>query len=173
MPFRDFTEVAQPDFLAVPINGKTYVIRPVGALDGIKLELQFAPVPEGGEPAPAMTNEELFQITLGPVLAEMRADNVPVEAIARAAMTALADHQEGRAAAEAWWESGGLPERLAAYMAAKIGPSPDSTPSPSTESGNETPSPASTRRTTSPRATQPRKRKPPANAKANRSPGPN
>ncbi len=153
--FRDYQEVALQDFLTLPIKGVEYVIQPVGAADGIRLALALTD--DAGEHD--LTDEEFRALLLGDQLPRMRADNVPEVAILRATMTALADHREGRAAAVAFWETNAVPERLAAYMAAKKS-SEASTPSPSTESANPIPSPASTTPTTSPPATPPAKSAP-------------
>jgi len=125
--FEAYEQVARDEFLALPIGGKTYVIPPVGAKDGIRLQVVTDEVTDQLEDPQAavsaaekvMTNEEFYRIMLSaPVLEQMRADNVPEQAIARAVLTAIADHQNGRAVAEIIWKTGGLPERLAAYTAA-------------------------------------------------------
>jgi hypothetical protein len=149
MAFRDYEAVAEPR-LELPIKGKMYSIPPVGIADGLKLEGAF------GEDAAPMSDEEFRRAVLGSALDEMIADNIPKDAVNRAAMTALADHQQGRAVAEIMWETNAVPERLAAYMAAQK-PKPASLRSSSTASAKKTPSRAAMKRTTSPKATQPRK----------------
>jgi hypothetical protein len=156
MPFKDYSEVAEPP-LTLPINGKEYAIPPVGAGDGLRLNGAF-----DDDDAEPISNDELYKIVLGPaVITEMLRDNVPGPAVDRAAITALADFREGRAVAEMLWETGTIPERQAAYMAAKQAEknSADSTPSPSSDEADSTQPPASTSSTTSRKAT-PRKRNP-------------
>jgi len=130
MPFRDWDEVTA---LPLPIRGKTYVVPPMSAAALLRhnvvreaIEKYLADVkdlPDGAEwpevpAAGRMSDEEFFEITLGPVLAEMRADGVPEAAIIRASLVVLADAREGRDVAEYLWEHGPSPEGLAASMEA-------------------------------------------------------
>jgi hypothetical protein len=108
--FKDYSELADP--LVLPINGKTYTIPAVGLADGIKLMAVFS----GEEDAPTIPDEEFNRILLGSAYEEMLADNVPGPAVVRAALTALADFQKGRATAEILWETGGDPKALTAWM---------------------------------------------------------
>jgi hypothetical protein len=129
--------------LELPIGEKTYTIPPITAPAGARLETN--------EDIP---DEEFFELTLGAALAEMRADGVKPEAIARAALTSITNHRDGRDVAVIMWETNALPERLAAYMAAHQPASPDSTQSPNSAEADETQSPASTSGTTSRPATR-------------------
>jgi hypothetical protein len=108
--FKDYSELADP--LKLPINGKTYTVSAVGLADGIKLMAVFS----GEEDAPTIPDEEFNRILLGSAYEEMLADNVPGPAVVRAALTALADFQKGRATAEILWETGGDPKALTAWM---------------------------------------------------------
>jgi hypothetical protein len=105
MAFKDYNQIVEP--LALPINGKLYTIPPVSIAGGIRLDEGLAPDSE--KPMP---DEEFKRITLGDALDEMRADSVRPTAISLAAMTALADHQTNRGAAEIMWESNGNPKAL-------------------------------------------------------------
>lgn len=142
--------------LPLPIGEKTYNIPPISASAGARLET-----------ADDLPDEEFFRLTLGPALDEMRADDVPPEAIVRAALTSITNHKDGRTVAVMMWETGALPEALAAYMAAQNPNLPGSTRSPNTGEAAATPTPASTSGTTSRPATRPRRQP----TKASRSPG--
>ena len=128
MAFEDYEKVARDEFLALPISGRTYAIPPVGAKDGVRLQLAVSEVDEKLDKTPdadpasitsSISNEELAGIMLSPaVLKKMRDDNVPEKAILRAVVTALADHQYGRELAEIVWKHGSYPEARAASTAA-------------------------------------------------------
>lgn len=137
--FEDYNKLADP--LKLPINGKMYTIPEVGAADGIKFTTSV-----GEEDTAALSDEEFFTMFLGPAYAEMVADNVPGPAIIRAAMTALADFQRGRATAEVMWATGGDPKAVEQYLT----PNRASRRSTSTGGAKKTPSRASTKVTTSP-----------------------
>lgn len=147
MAFKDFREFAEN--LRLPINGKTYDIPPVPARLGIQL-LGVAKGDDVPELA-ALTGLDLWRALLGSAWDEMVADDVPMSAIARAGLTALADYQQGRAVAEAVWEGGIDPERMAARVAALL---KDSTPSTTTDEASSTRRRASTSGTTSRRSTK-------------------
>ena len=105
MPFKDFAEFADP--LALPINGKTYVVPPIGVQDGINLLLMI-------EEKKPLTNEQLGRMLLGAAYDTLMGDNVPADAFQRVIMTALAEFQHGRATAELIWETGGNPKAIQA-----------------------------------------------------------
>lgn len=147
MAFKDFREFADP--LRLPIHGKTYTIPPVPARLGIQL-LGLAKGDDVPELA-ALTGMDLWKALLGSAWDEMVADDVPMSAIARAGLTALADYQQGRVVAEAVWEGGIDPERMAARVAALL---KESAPSTRTDEASTTPTPASTSGTTSRRRTR-------------------
>jgi len=163
MPFRDWDEVTA---LPLPIRGKTYRVPPMSAAAVLRYTVvreaiekylaDLKDIPEGAEapevpPEARLSDEELFEITLGPLLTEMRADGVPEAAIIRAALVVIADEREGRDVAEYLWEHGPSPEALAASMqAANLIVS--SMPSPNGAEASGTRSPARTNGTkTSPR----------------------
>lgn len=146
MAFKDFREFAEP--LRLPINGKTYDIPPISA----RLGLQLLGLEKGETDSPlaSLSGMELWQAILGSAWDAMVEDDAPMSAIARAGLTALADYQQGRAVAEAVWEGGIDPERMAARVAALQ----ESMPSQSTDEASETPTRASTSGTTSRRSTK-------------------
>lgn len=114
---RDLDDIIGNDLLELPIRGKTYRIPPMGYQDGLRLKMA-AEAPEGAD---GPSNEEMLRLPLGPVLDEMRADNVPEAWILRAALTATAEAMAGRKVAELTWENGPDPEALAAQVAAMTG----------------------------------------------------
>jgi hypothetical protein len=151
MPLKAYEEIA-PEPLAFPINGKLYVVPPVGFQTGLRLTeiIQAGPSVQTPE-----TAEDLWRMILGPAYDEMKTDDVPGDALARAGFAALTDFQFGRDAAEAVWESGADPKALAAVMLDRAKPKtpapakrPASPRSRSTASGSRTKT-ASTRSTTS------------------------
>lgn len=147
MPLKAYEEFAAEP-LAFPIAGKTYTVGPVGFREGIKLQRVLVGEDDSLDDAPA---EEAWRLVLGPVYDEMVADNVPIEALSRAGLAALADFRFGREAAERTWESGLDPKALEAAVAAaaKAQSLADSPPSPSTGSGTKTRKRASLKATTS------------------------
>ena len=108
--FKDYSEVADP--LILPIGGNEYTIPPVTAQDGIRFQLATS----GAEGAEPIGDDEFTRIFLGDTADQMYADNVPAEAIARAAMTAMTDHTRGRQMAEIMWETAGDPKALSDYV---------------------------------------------------------
>ena len=138
MPLKAY-EDWRPEPLAFPIGGKVYEVAPLPWESGVRLTeiLNGDEITEDAE-----TQNRLL---MGDTWDQMRADNVPAEALSRAALTCLVDFRMGRETAEKVWESGLSPEALAPSM----GATQTTTQPPSTESENETPSPASTRTTTS------------------------
>lgn len=150
MPLKAYEEIA-PEPLAFPIGGKMYVCPPVGFKEGLRLtEI----IQAGAQAQTPESAEDLWRMILGTAYDEMKADNVPGDALARAGFAALTDFQFGRDAAEAVWESGADPKALAAVMLERAQaktPTPPRQASPrsrSTASGSRTKT-ASTRSTTS------------------------
>lgn len=135
----------EPEPLAFPIRGKTYTPPPISAKTGLTLVKALAGDPE-------LVNKEarsLWQLVLGPTYDEMIADDVPLDALARAGFAMLADWQADRDAAVRVWESGIDPEVRAALAAAMRD---GSTTSPSTAAAG-----SSTRRQASTSGTNSRK----------------
>lgn len=144
---RDYSAFAEKP-LTFPINGKKYILPPLSIEAGIAL----ADIVSGKDKAFAKKDGvELWKLLLGPLWDEMVADGVPIDAATRAGLTALADHQYGREIAEATWEAGADPNRLAAYMtqkAAALG-NRASRRSSGTGGARKTPPQASTKATSS------------------------
>lgn len=113
---RDWRDIHVP--LVLPINGKQYRIPPVDVETGALIRLGADDDPAVSVPAIELLNTDFYRRMLGGVYDEMNTDRVPLAAVDRAAVTALTDHQHGRVAAVAMWETGADPEALAAVMAA-------------------------------------------------------
>ena len=147
MPLKAYEEIA-PEPLAFPIGGKVYTVPPIGFQTGLRLTEM---IQAGPQSRTAETAEDLWKMILGTAYEEMKTDNVPGDALARAGFAALTDFQFGRDAAEAVWESGADPKALTETMLrrAELKAKPPATPrSRSTASGSRTRK-ASTRSTTS------------------------
>ena len=104
MPFKDYVELKER--LQLPINGKLYTIPAMGLAEGIELTDQLEAAARG-EDLPDKPFAEFNRMALGSAYDDMVADNVPADAIRRAALTQIADFQRGRAVAEVMWETGG------------------------------------------------------------------
>ena len=127
----------EPDLepLTFPIAGKTYVVPPISWKDGVRLTRILSrneDVPED--------EDEQNRLLLGSAWDAMKADNVPMEALNRAALTALIDFRMNREAAETYWNSGALPEA----------PAPQGATQTTTAEASTTKPPASTSGTSSP-----------------------
>jgi hypothetical protein len=144
MALSEYTTFATPP-LAFPINGKVYTLAPLGIAAGIKLA---GAIVDGDPELDDLKGEALWKLILGTVWDEMITDGVPLEAATRAGLTALADHQEGRAFAEVIWETGADPKALEKYLTAKA-PNRASRRSPSTAKATTTKPRAATSGTTS------------------------
>lgn len=102
--------------LSFPINGKTYTLAPLGIADGLRLA---DAVTGNDDELNDLSGAALWRMLLGDVWDQMLTDNVPLEAATRAGLTALADHQHGRAFATIVWETGADPKELDRYLTAK------------------------------------------------------
>lgn len=135
MALKPYEEIAAEP-LAFPIGGKTYTPPPIGAKSGIYLMRAFTGDPE----VAADTSQSLWQVLLGPAYDEMVADDVPLDAIARAGFAALVDWQGDRARAAEVWESGANVEATAALWASiasqSSAPAATSTKPPARSSGS-------------------------------------
>ena len=156
MPFQAFEDYEREP-LTFPIRGKVYVVPSLGYRDGIRLQQAIISGVSIGTP------EDEWRLLLGTAWDEMTADNVPLEALSRAALATMADYQYGRDAAVKVWESD--PEALAAALTAATQTSPTPTPSTSTAAVAKTRIPASTSGTRTSRTTSKGK----AKAKASQS----
>jgi hypothetical protein len=105
--------------LVLPINGREYKIPPISVETGALIRIAQSDDATAAVAATGQLNEDFNQRMLGDAYGQMVADGVPEVAVVRAATTALVDHNHGRVAAVAMWETGALdPEALAAFMAA-------------------------------------------------------
>jgi hypothetical protein len=153
---RDLSDVLAGVSLSLPINGKTYSVKPLGWQDEMRIKLAGEAVKEG-RLEEGLSDEDFMRTVLGDTLDEMRADNVPHMWIVRAAMTAQAFNTHGLTIAEHMWEMGPDPEALAASMRAAAEKLASSTTSPSTgAAGSSTKRRASTSSTSSRKAPQKR-----------------
>jgi len=147
---RDYSAFAEKP-LSFPINGKNYTLLPLSIDAGIEL----AGIVSGKDKAfRKREGVELWKLLLGPLWDEMVTDGVPLDAATRAGLTALAEYQYGRDVAEATWEAGADPNRLAAYMTQKAAAQGNRASRRSNSSGGakKTPPQASTKATSSPRS---------------------
>lgn len=99
--------------LVFPIGGKNYELKPVTIPNGIILQRL---INGNDKKLAAAPGEELWKLVLGDLWDVFIEDGVPVEAAVRAGLTALAEYQYGRDAAEAAWEAGADPKALQEYM---------------------------------------------------------
>lgn len=141
MPLKPFIPLVEPLRFPSPDGSKVYEVPPVGMTSGARLALDLDPKSDVN-----LSAEEEQQILLGPVLEQLRADDVPTEFFSRVFLTVYTDWSRGRAAAEVMWETGGDPKALEALTV-----QPESLSSTSTGEAPATPSPASTSSTTSSR----------------------
>lgn len=153
MPLKPYEEFADP--LAFPIGGRVYTVPPLPYRAGLRLQRILA----GEDTAEDLPAEDLWRMVMGDAWDQMVADDVPLEAMSRAGIAAVADFRWGRATAENVWESGVDPEALAAALTAANPSSKDFPDSTSTAKGSETPSRGSSSATTSPPGTPRPKRK--------------
>jgi hypothetical protein len=114
MALKAYEEFAEEP-LAFPIGGKVYAVPPVSYLTGIRLTRLFTGEDHSLDGKPA---EEGWKLILGAAWDEMAADDVPMDAMSRAGLAAIANFQFGREAAERVWEANISPEALAAAVAA-------------------------------------------------------
>lgn len=123
--------------LTFPYQGKKYVLPELT----IEAGLELAGVFTNKARAAKMQGVELWKLLLGPLWQQMIDDGVPLNFATRCGLTALADHQYGRARAKAAWVMGADPKRIAAYMndQAKATGNRASRRSKSTAAATETP----------------------------------
>jgi len=157
MSFKAYEDFAEEP-LALPVNGKTYIVPELGIDAGLKIAGVFAGTDTSLNKAPI---EDAAKLLLGGLWDEMKADGVPLNAAMRVFYTVLADVQEGRAVAEGVWESGFDPKALAEFAERKANelnpPNRASRRSSNTGAARKTPSPASTSGTKPRKATPQRK----------------
>lgn len=113
--FRDFA--AGP--LRLPIGGKLYTIPPIDITTGFLLRRAVnIEDTEAFDELAGLGDEAAYRRILGSAFDEMKADGVPYEAMDRAYLTAVTDHQRGRVIAETVWELGYDPKALMATIQA-------------------------------------------------------
>ncbi len=148
-------ETLAPDLLAFPIGGKIYEIPEIGYLDGLKLLSLIAHADELSE---AESADVVWKLAMGSAFEQMKADNVPAGALARAAFCTLTDFQYGREAAERLWETGidpkVLSEAIQASRAAEAAkPQDRKAKAPATKRSPSTASAPRTRKASTPSTT--------------------
>lgn len=140
MALSEYEKFSNPP-LVFPIGGKQYTLKPVDIPTGIILDKIISGEDKELAKQPA---SYLWKMLLGDMWDEFAADGVPLEAATRAGLTALAEHQYGRAIAEATWEAGADPKALQDYMEKKFPPNRAQRRSKSTAAASSTPPRAST-----------------------------
>jgi hypothetical protein len=132
MAFRDLSEVLDAG-LSLPYKRKTYLVPPVDAETGLRLQrltevaAQAAKAAENGGDGVSLdevvldddAEVDLYRDALGPAYAEMLADRVPFDVLKVAAITVWLATTVSRDAAEAYWNAAGDPEALAGNRATR------------------------------------------------------
>jgi hypothetical protein len=166
MPLKAYEQFAAEP-LAFPIRGKIYTPPEIGMRTGTTLARLLA----GDRDAASTNTTSLWQLVLGctrecqpheercpadcaehagacgSVYDQMREDDVPLEAVARAGFAVLVDWQNDRDAAIRVWESGIDPEARAALAAAARSTIQPSTPSAAASTTRKRASGTGTRKT--------------------------
>ncbi|MGW3572174.1 DUF7426 family protein, partial [Streptomyces sp. NPDC000941] len=109
------------DALELPIRGKTYRIPSPTAEDGLKVQritTLAARLVAGGEAIDTNLldddeERDLFQLCLGPVFEELRADGVTWSQLRHTGLTAMFWIVSGVETAEQYWKAAGDPSQLA------------------------------------------------------------
>lgn len=164
MAFEEYTTFIEP--IQIPIHGKVYTLPMVGAQLGVRITLvaeqakrrlqvqeqnekaaeeaeELGIDPPEPEPLPEYTIEDATaKELLGDVYQEMVDDDVPLILIELAGQTVYHDFLFGRAAAEAFWNSGGDPKETAKALPAlnlftMSGAEENTTQSPASTSGTK------------------------------------
>jgi hypothetical protein len=133
MAFTDFKDIA-PDPLTLPINGKNYTIPPVNAADGLKAWQWIRDSKK--QDGTTATVEDVATLLLGDVNRQLLKDKVSYAALNRVYQTVLADFTNGRATAEAIWETGGDPKAMERTQSAKQAEA-DTTPTADSTNGTK------------------------------------
>lgn len=115
---KDFQQFAAGP-LKLPIGGKLYEIPPIDITTGFLLRraVNIEDV-AAFEELTGDGDEDAYRRILGSAFDEMQADGVAFEAMDRAYLTAVTDHQRGRIIAEQVWELGYDPKALLATIQA-------------------------------------------------------
>lgn len=121
MAFKDLGDWAQLLDLRVPIGGRMYLLPPISAELGPRVQALIdygidiaigndTDADEADEVLSDLAERDLYKEVLGPVYDVMQADGVPWAALKHAAMTSMIDATRDREDAEAYWERLGKPE---------------------------------------------------------------
>lgn len=113
--------------LVLTIQGHEYEIPVVGIATGLEYKTTKKVI---------SSSPEFQQDFLGAAYDEMIANNVPMAAVARAALTAYCYFDQGPAVAKVMWATGGDPKAIEAYERDQT--PKDSTPSKSTGKAKKT-----------------------------------
>jgi len=118
--FKDLGDWADLVGLRLPINGRVYLLPPISAelgprvqaiIDfGIDIAVGAADADDAGEVLNDVAERDLYKEVLGAVYDAMQADGVPWAALKHAAMTSIIDATRDREEAEAYWARLGKPE---------------------------------------------------------------
>lgn len=134
MAFRSLEEVLGP--IVLPIKGKTYTLPTVSLSDGVRLHAILR------QEDTTASLQDVYDILLGDVQHQLRADGVGPDTTDRVFFTALADFQTDREGAEKVWENGIPKVAVAAlYEAVKTAqmiPQAAAATTPAPDSGNGT-----------------------------------
>jgi len=120
MAFRDLSDVLDTG-LPLPYKGKTYLVPPVDAETGLRLQrltevaAQAAKAAEDGLSLDTVALDDaeevdLYRDALGTAYDEMLADRVPFDVLKVAAVTVWLNTTVSREAAEAYWNAAGAPD---------------------------------------------------------------
>ncbi|MFF5142525.1 hypothetical protein ACFY6U_22820 [Streptomyces sp. NPDC013157] len=108
------------DSLSLPIKGKVYTVPAPSAATGLRVQSIMqaaAAAADGGEVDREMladaAERDMYRDVLGSAHAEMVADGVEWPTLKHAAVTAMVWIMQDKDRAEAYWNSGGDPSRLA------------------------------------------------------------
>lgn len=121
MAFKDLGDWAELAGLRLPINGRVYVLPPISAELGPRVQALIdygidivvgheTNEDEAAEVLDDLAERDLYKEVLGTVYDAMQADGVPWAALKHAAMTSIIDATRNREEAEQYWERLGKPE---------------------------------------------------------------
>ncbi len=110
MPFKDYTEFVEP--LRLPYRGVVFEVPPMGIEAGLRLTQALDP-----ESTESVSDDELKDLLFGAMAEKLQ--GLPVDVVGRFVLTALADFQGGREAAEAIWEAGADPKAIERWVGAR------------------------------------------------------
>lgn len=122
MSFKDLRETLAPG-LPLPIGGKTYLIKPISAEVGLRMQdlmsvaakvakakqdnTEYTPSEDDTAVLTDAAEADLFKDALGDTWDEMLADNVSFEELKLCALTVIFHATQGAEFAEGYWNAGG------------------------------------------------------------------